>query len=473
MKKENTFVWWFVVVFLFVAVFVIFKTENSFGGSDTISHYKIAHWAWKYPHLLLDSWGKPVFTLLISPWAQFGMNGARVYNVIIGLCTALLLWRLSFYLSIQHKWLGLFLVVFVPIYFISMFTSLTEVTFSFILILSVFLFYKDKMVWSAVVLSFLPFVRTEGAILFVLFIGAFALRKRYLAIPFLLTGFLVYSVAGWGYYHDFWWIVNQNPYSGNAVDIYGHGSLLHFIDKMPVILGYPVVILFLIGLIVIIVHWIKSDKWRLSKSVYFLLLVPGSFLLYLAAHSFVWWRGMGNSLGLIRVMAAVAPAASLTALVGMDWLLKSVQKFSRVLKLTVLSVFLIWIIMVGISTYLSAFSVSPTEKLLSETAIFIKHKQLDNNKIYYFDPYLAYKLGADPYSNQIIQWYPKGNNPVAKLPGGCIVVWDAHFGPNEGREPLNDLLKNDAMGVVKIFRPKYPFKVLGGYDYSIYVFQKK
>jgi len=39
MKNEKTFVWWFVAVFFIVAVFVIFKTENSFGGGDTFSHF--------------------------------------------------------------------------------------------------------------------------------------------------------------------------------------------------------------------------------------------------------------------------------------------------------------------------------------------------------------------------------------------------------------------------------------------------
>jgi len=68
----------------------------------------------------------------------------------------------------------------------------------------------------------------------------------------------------------------------------------------------------------------------------------------------------------------VASATSLTELLEMDWLLKSVQKFSRLLKLTMLTFFLILIIIVGISIYLSAFSVSPTEKLLSKMAKFIE-----------------------------------------------------------------------------------------------------
>ncbi len=473
MKKEKAFVWYFVAVFFIVAVFVILKTENSFGGGDTFSHYKIAHWAWKHPHLLLDHWGKPVFTLLISPWAQLGMKGARLYNVVMGLFTAVLIWKLSSRFPIKNRWLGPVLVVFVPIYFISMFTSLTEVTFGFFLVLALVLFFRDKLIWSAVVLSFLPFVRTEGVVLFALFITAYVVRKHYLAIFFLLTGFLVYSLAGFFYYHDFWWILNQNPYSGGAAAIYGQGSLFHFVLRMPEILGYPMIILFLAGLVVMLVRWIKTDRLKPGTTFYFLLLVPGSFLLYLAAHSFVWWQGMGNSLGLIRVMAAVSPVASLTALVGLDEILRRMPKRPASVKIALISGFMMWVFVVGINTYPMNFHLSPTEKLLSSAADFLHKKQLDRHKVFYFDPYLAYRLGVDPYSDKISQWYPKGDNPVAQLPYDAVVVWDAHFGPNEGGAPLGMLLNNDVLKLLKVFRPQYPFKVLGGYDYAVYVFQKK
>jgi hypothetical protein len=473
MKNERTFVWWFVVVFFIVAVFVIIKTENSFGGGDTFSHYKIAHWAWKHPFLLLDHWGKPLFTLLISPWAQLGMKGARLYNEVMGLLTAVLIWKLSARFSAELRWLAPVLVVFSPIYFISMFTSLTEVTFSFFLVLSLVLFFRDKMIGSAVVLSFLPFVRTEGVVLFALFITAYVMRKHYLAILFLFTGFVVYSLAGFFYYHDFWWVLNQNPYSGGAAAIYGHGSLFHFITKMPKILGYPLILLFLTGIGVMLIRWIKKDRLKPGDSFYFLLLIPGSFLLYLAAHSFVWWKGMGNSLGLIRVMAAVTPVASLTAFVGLENLLKRLSKFPALFKIVLSSAFMVWIIVVGVNTYPMNFHLSPTEKLLNQAADFIHQNQLDRQKLYYFDPYLAYRLGVDPYSDKISQWYPKGEDAIAQLPVGAIVVWDAHFGPNEGGAPLEMLLHAKALKQLKVFRPRYPFKVLGGYDYAIYVFQKQ
>ena len=46
------------------------------GETDSITHYQIARYAFKYPEYFLNHWGKPLFTILASPLAQFGYLGA-------------------------------------------------------------------------------------------------------------------------------------------------------------------------------------------------------------------------------------------------------------------------------------------------------------------------------------------------------------------------------------------------------------
>lgn len=471
-KKDSLFVFGFLGVFFVACIIIIFKTDNTFGGGDLISHYMIAHWAWKYPKLFLDIWGKPVFTILISPWTQFGMNGARIYNILAGLFSAYLAWRICKQFDVENHWIAPVFVLFIPIYFVLIFTSLTEVTFSLFLTLSLFFFFRNKLVWSGVLLSFIPMIRTEGIVLFPLFIAAFLIKKRYAAVFSLFTGFIIFSLIGLFVYHDFWWLITMNPYNGSAVGIYGHGKLLHFVDKLPVILGKPVTYLFLTGFAVLIFRWLKTEKGKLSDTFYFLLLVSGSFLIYFAAHSYAWWRGIGNSLGLVRVIAAVAPVAAITAVIGLDKILIYIKKVSGVLKWIVTLGAIIWIAIIGIRTYKYSFEVSPPDQLMNEAVAFVKSDHLGDNPVYYFDPYFIYKLGADPYSGNVKQWNPKGNYPVKALPSGSIIVWDAHFGPNEGNMPLEKLQKNAQLKLLKKIEPPQPFKVLGGYNYAIYIFQK-
>lgn len=471
-KKDTSFVLGLLLAFFVAAIIIIFKTDNSFGGGDPISHYKIAHWAWKYPVLFLDTWGKPVFTILISPWAQFGMNGARIYNILTGLLSAFFAWKICKQFGLEHHWLAPIFVLFIPIYFVLMFTSLTEVTFSLFLTLSLFFFFRDKLVWSGIVLSFIPLIRTEGIVLFPLFMAAFLIKKQYTAVLSLFTGFIIFSIAGLFVYHDFWWLITRNPYNGAAEDIYGHGTLLHFFDRLPVILGKPLTYLFIVGVAVLLFRWFWHEKGKLGNTFYFLILVPGSFLIYFVAHSFAWWKGIGNSLGLIRVIAAVAPAAAITAVIGFDKILIYLRKSSGILMWIVAVVVMFWIADVGIKTNQNSFKISPTDQLMNEAVTFVKSGHLDDNSVYYFDPYFIFKLGADPYRGKVKQWNPKGDDPVAALPGQSIIVWDAHFGPNEGNMPLEKLLQNKQIKILKKIEPPQAFRVLGGYNYVIYIFQK-
>lgn len=471
-KKEKFFVSGFLIAFFVAAAFIILKTNNSFGGGDTIAHYKIAHWAWKHPILFLNTWGHPVFTILISPWSQFGMKGARFYNVLAGLVSAFFAWKICEQFGVRNHWLAPIFVLFIPIYFILMFTSLTGVTFSLFLILSLFFFFKDKLVLSGLILSFIPLVRSEGIVILPLFMAAFLLKKRYAAFLSLFAGFIIFSFVGVFVFHNFWWLITKNPYTGEAVSIYGHGKLLHFVDKLPVILGYPLTFLFLIGIVVLIYNWIRNGKSKLNDTFYFLLLVPGSFLIYFAAHSYVWWKGIGNSLGLIRVIAAVAPAAAITALIGFDKILIYIRKKSEIFKKIITIGITIWIMVIGARTYKNRFEVSVPHQMMNKAVSFVKTHNLENNPIYYFSSYFIYKMGVDPYYGNTRKWYPKGDHPVEKLPAGSIIIWDAHFGPNEGHMPLNKLLNNSHIKVLKKIEPPHPFKVLGGYNYVIYVFQK-
>ncbi|MFK5970579.1 MAG: hypothetical protein QM487_10725, partial [Candidatus Marithrix sp.] len=130
-KNYNHIVFIFLSLAFIAGVITIFSTHNSFGGGDNFAHYKFAHWGWKYPKLLFNHWGKPVFTILSSPFSQFGINGMRIYTLLMGFSTAIIIWRIAETLKFKDSILGIFLVLFTPIYFIMMFTTLTEVSFSF------------------------------------------------------------------------------------------------------------------------------------------------------------------------------------------------------------------------------------------------------------------------------------------------------------------------------------------------------
>jgi hypothetical protein len=353
-----------------------------------------------------------------------------------------------------------------------MISGMTEVLFSFMLISGIILFLNKRMIWSAVAISLLPFVRTEGFVIFPLFFLAFAIIRQWKAIPFLLSGFLFFSLIGSFFYGDFFWVINTMPYSGDAKDIYGTGELLYYVKKFWPIFGLPFFVLIVGGLLCLPLHILRTGKGNRQRILNEILVGYMPFLVYFAAHSYVWWKGSGNSVGEIRVMAAVFPSAVLLAMLG----------WSRILQwLPISGRFQFWMTFsLSVILVLAAFRVhkmpvglAPTQQLVKHAAGWLKEAGHTKNKIYYYDPYWWYFLDLDPYDQEKIrEKVPDVQHPEKNIKPGEIVLWDAHFGPNEGRLPLERLSENPYFELVRLFRPDEPFQVLGGYDYEIYVFRR-
>ena len=182
---------------------------------------------------------------------------------------------------------------------------------------------------------------------------------------------------------------------------------------------------------------------------------------------------MGNSLGLIRVIGAVTPLAAITALSGFDVITGFLSKYGKIA--VGISVFLfLWILHVGATDNLNGFKKGKAEQLLGEVCEYLQQNGLDKHKIFYFSTYIPFKLGIDPYDQALSA---EGLPPVSRisddLPDSSIIVWDSHFGPNEGRTPLNRLFDDAGLTFLKVFNSQNGSRVMDGFNYSVCIFQKK
>ncbi len=454
---------------LFVLQFVfLLLNEVTFGGVDNISHFQVAHFAFKYPKLFLDHWGKPVYTTLSAPFALFGFKAAQVFNLLSALITLWFVYKIAEQIYKSGAFYVVILTAFAPIYFLLMNTCLTEILFSLVLVVSVWLFMKNRLIFAAILLSFLPFVRTESIVILPIFAVAFLMKRSWVPVLFLITGTIFYSIIGFFAFDDFFWIVNRFPYP-TGESVYGSGSLLHFVKKSNYIFGIPFLVVLLLGLYSWISEIIKKFSLR-NESLILFVIVAGSWLTYFAAHSFVWWRGMGGSLGLIRVIGGVIPLAALTALKGVQFIFEKVSNRK---------------IAIGILVFLSVAQIFlffnknhfPTKADAVDTLIMKSSDYLKQNpqpgKVFYFNPEFVFYLNIDPYDKTKSNWGVGDKmQPSNSMEFGDILIWDAHFGPNEGRVSP-DAVKNDKnLQLMKTFLPVENIKVLGGYDYEIRIYKK-
>jgi hypothetical protein len=411
---------------------LILLSKGTYDPGDGVQHYLIAKYALKHPLLLLDHWGKPIYTLLCMPFAQIGFVGSNIYNLICNTSTSFLAYEIAKKMGIKNAWLAFILVFFSPLFFITTFSGLTEPTFALILTASVLLMLNAKYTFGALLISFLPFARTEGFFILPLFALFLILHKQWKAA--ILTGFatVLYSLIGLFVLNDVLWIFHQNPYKG-AIDIYGKGPLMHFVAANDRLFGLPLVILFIVGCISLIIG--KTEKNSAFKA--FILLVIGSFVVYFLMHSIFWWKGLFGSLGLHRVMAAVAPLFSIVALLGYNLTVHFLSEKVQLQKI-ISSIIIMAVIIYPFKQYRPPLKPDAEMQVLINTSEWIKANGISSNqKVYCMFPMLAMLLNVDPFNpNKYISTcmlkYPDFSHA---LKPGDLILWDAHFGNECGFLP--------------------------------------
>lgn len=464
-----------IITGLFIAGLVFFilavLTHIPAGGADNYAHFNISRWAFRYPHLFLDHWGKPVFTILTAPFAQLGISGVRIFNVICGLITAWYVYKLALHFRLRYAWFAVVVSVFTPIYFVMMFSGMTEVLFSLFLVVSIYLFFKEKYIFSAILISFIFLVRTEGLAILLPFLIAFLVKKQYKSIPFLFLGFILFSLIGRIYhFHDFWWLINKRPYAIEGQFLYGSGSWYYFFVQMPHYFGYLVPLLLIAGSATLVIRWVQTDLSFRSNDFYLILLVLGSFWGYFFIHSLLWWIG-GYSAGLLRVMAAIAPLSGFIIVCFLH--VVSGTKTRRKWITGAVIAMTLFMVVAASAFYNRSVRHDLSAEILDRVTVWLKKPENAGHKLVVHNPYFSFSTGIDAWDADVVQYgFSNNDTPEAGLPDSTLFVWDAHFSANEGRMPLEKIMGNRNFELVTCFDPVIPFKVMGDHDYKICIFRK-
>jgi hypothetical protein len=466
-----------VMVCLVLAVAMIFGviawlSDIPWDMGDGLEHYMISRYSWEHPHLFLHHWGKPLFILASSPFAQLGLKGMMLFNILCVTLSCLLAALLCEKLQMNYSWQVVIFVAFSPIYFATVFSGLTEPFFGLVLILSVYFAIKKNFALAAFAVSFLPFCRTEGYLLLPLFFIVLLLRKKFWQVLLLATGNVIYTVIGYFYYRDWLWIIHQNPYKG-AADIYGHGGIFDFVNQNEYIWGVPLVVLFISGLFHFISRlWMKKISPEFLREEVFLIL--GSFLVYFVFHSVAWWKGMFSSLGLIRVIAAIMPLSAIVCMRGMQLFFVLLRKniWAEAILALVASVSVVYY---PFRQHNVPFKIQGEEAVIKPAVEWLRQSAGSYKKVYYLHPFVPIVLEADKFSNdKVIDAGGLDKQTfVQQMPAGSVLLWDAHYGPNEGRTPLEKLTADSTLEVLGNFSPKEKFRVLGGNKFEVWLFLKK
>jgi len=290
------------ILSIFVSTIIFFN--YAYGGYDNWKHYLISHHLFTHPELSLNTWGKPVFSILCAPFSFFGFKGAQLFNVI---CFILFLWfsrKIFNKFDIKASWIEPVFVASAPIYFLCVTSSLTEPLFALLLIFSIYLFLERKLILCMLVLSLLPFVRNEGYFMWIPFCLAYLNKTDWWKCIFLGFGTIIFAVITGITHGDLLYVIHNNHYL-NHDGHYGSGDWFHFLYRAVIWLGLP-----LTALLIISFFKTKNLKSLGASEKNFIFLTFTTFFIYFIIHVIFWSFGIMGSLGLERVFVGITQLIS-------------------------------------------------------------------------------------------------------------------------------------------------------------------
>ncbi len=435
----------------FAIMLLIAFTHNGTGDSgDSVMHFLVARDAFMHPENFFSVWGKPLYVFLGAPFAQFGFIGIKIFNIINTLISAVCTYLVAKKMNFNNSWMVIVFLLIFPMNIIMAFSGLTEPLFATILISGICLLFYNKTATGLILLSFMPFVRSEGLFIIVIVAGWLILQKKYKNCLWLLTGQVVYAFIGYIVSTGFLWFYTGNPYS--LKNPLGHGAWSDFFDFLSLILSYPLMYFFTVGVLLIPVSLlVKKIKNNFIQPNWQLLLIWTLFITYFAFHAAVWALGLFGG-GMARIVIGVAPLMAIICLFSFNSLAGILGKWFNPqvisgLLLAAVIITDIYYIDFHKDTYTltTGFSVDISiDELAENNAVaYLKKKfpYYKSHTISYGAPYIGIALDEDYYEpNHMVCL-----NGEKVMPDSSFIIWEKTYSGRLCGVPIKDIEKDTTM----------------------------
>lgn len=454
-RKEDLLAYSLLLVYYFVMIALAFIAKGTGDDGDSVFHFLFAKYAFASPENFVNHWAKPVYVLLSSVFAQFGFIGIKIFNVTVTTLAIFFTYRIAQQLRIQNSWFVVIILCCAPMYIRLSLSGLTEPLFALAFASVIFLAMRQKLFYSVLLASFLPFIRSEGLIILCVYFLFLLFKKEWKLIPVLATGHVIYSIIGWVFYKDFLWVFNRMTYA-TLNSAYGHGSPFTFIYGMVDFLGIPLLILFCLGTVSGIVCFFR-DIFRSMKnfSAEELWLIYGGFFGVWFSHMIFWTFGLFNSLGLLRVLVAVIPCAGIICVRGFNVILgwkkvsSNVAAKAFITAILVIAVFEIPFLQLK---WTCDFDLTGNQKAILRAADKYRDT-LKGYTIYASSVYSAYAFHYNIFDSTQHRWM-QDINDRKKIPAKSAIVWDDFYAPAESKIVLSNLLVDDRFELLDTFHAR-------------------
>lgn len=289
---------------------------------DGGTHFLFARDSWWNHKLLVDVWGRPLFTMLYALPARAGYLPAKLCTVAVGVATAWQCWRWAVDEGMARPELAIPFFALQPSVILLVSDTMTEPLFALVLVVALRLRRAGRVGTAMAVASLLPLARPEGFFVCLLW-GIWSLAderlgyvwwRRARVLPVLAAGVATWWLAALIITRDPLFILhNWPPNWAPTGATYGTAPWLEYWQQRYDIIAYRFVIPFTIGFLALLA------RRRLGTATSLVLML---FVL----HSVLRHYGLFGSAGYPRYFVCVAPAIALITLAGWNILVDALWR---------------------------------------------------------------------------------------------------------------------------------------------------
>ncbi|MCX7877713.1 MAG: hypothetical protein N2510_03615 [Ignavibacteria bacterium] len=365
-EQSNKILLCFFWLLLGVILSVWIYNSDGFYFIDDSSHYNYnRHYLESYDKST-GAWHRMGRVLLFAIPAQFGLKGVQITSAFIFILTIYFTYKILKLHKLKNAEWIIPVTGFQPVLFNISYTSLAELPAAFLIVLSYYLFLKNKPVSVMIVSSLIFIFRTEYFYVACIYFLIYAFRKNYRVLPLVTTGPLLWyfyttliTMNPLQFFHDMT-LHSRLPRIEGGIDWY------YYIFRAPKIYGILQVFFFLTALIVI---FLRNEIKTYALPLFFFftgILIQTLFAL----------KGLELtcSIGQLRYVAVVGPMLGIVSAAGMDYLYEKIK--NTVLRYIMALMFLLIMFILG--PYATPFhNKFEIEKVCDEIREFVKERYPD------------------------------------------------------------------------------------------------
>ncbi len=438
----------FTMVLLFIAFYFDGTGEK---GGDTIGHYLYSRYAFNHPILFFNHWAKPIFTIITSPFSQFGFNGIQVFNILVCAITIWFTYNLATHFKVKNPWLLPVFFYTTPYLIQAAVSGLTEPLFALLLVMAIYYTCTKRQNTGAIIISFLPFVRSEGLVMIGVFVLFFIISYRFKTLYLLATGHVVMSLVGYFYYHNLLWVFTEIPYA-HLSSLYGSGKWFHFFIQLYFFFGPLLYTLLIFGIIFFVYTTINKKNSRNLITPKAIFLYAG-FAVFFIAHMSFWALGIFGSMGLSRVFVGILPLMLIVMLDGYN----AIVYYIKSIKIKNAIALVVVVFCLALNFTSNPAAVKPHDGiLLAKDQLFLLQyvkpyveNKYPNKKIFCNECNIPYTLGIDWFNDD------GGINLISsgleKVDTNNIYIWDNLYCTSEIGLDKSYLLSNNILKIDTCF----------------------